>query len=571
MSIPEADFQDIKRQAADLYSQQAQLKALFTEYEDIFFMENKDRQPSDTDPDDWKPTISPTGRNSVVGMTRLLKTAEPKFTVEGGQGSDKIEEGLLTIITESNKALEAKVQDDAILSAVLYGPVTLMIDSVDAILKVKSLPEYERTRLQEIRKATPFIYSVIPQAESYPKFGRYGGLRAHLWRYETTVDDVRERWGESAVGGKGSEKVIVNDWYGPKYRAVWIEGKGGLIEGGEHKLPFIPIVCKTSGGSNLFNKPERKVQSFLYATVKAKLHQRETLVYSSLFTSMFLRGPGPLVSIDPQGLAQTGDKIVVNYAGGGLRYIIGQATPINDKGIDRDMYDAKRLLDELNGQSTIHGQSLGEGVGANVPFSSLVTMAQTGRLPLVDPAEAVGAVFADAGAIVLKWIKTDGIDNEIIPAAEIDDDITIKCEMSPDLPQDQLRNSTIAAQLKGLVSKEWIHSNLLNITDSGKMTKAIWSEESADALYQEIVKQTLPQLLQMLAPNPPAPPMGAGPTGQTPPMPQGMPPQGIDPNMPPMPTGAGPQMPGGAPVPTIPGMPGAESLPMVDSRMPQGQ
>jgi len=129
--------------------------------------------------------------------------------------------------------------------------------------------------------------------------------------------------------------------------------------------------------------------------------------------------------------------------------------------------------------------------------------------------------------------------------------------MEPDLPQDKLRNSTIAGALKGLVSKEWIHGNLLNITDSDAMNRAIMTETALDALFQEVMKSTLPQVLQVLNPQPPTPPapqMG----GQMPPeMMQG---------------GGGPQMMGGEVPGTAPSMPvpGMEAMPMTDPRLMGG-
>ena len=549
------DFEDIKRQAQDLQIYHNKSKELFKQYDDIFFMEDKEQRPQDRDPSDMKVTISPTGRNSVVGMVRLLRTATPKFkvTAEGGD-TDKMENAMAKIVTESSRSMPfSSLSNDAFLSAVMHGPITAMVDSVDYLLKNGGLPAYEKERLKDIRFRAPFLLTVIPAAESFPRFNRYG-LRAHLWRYKTTVEDVRERWGKDVLPTrKSSAEVNINDWYDMENRVVWVDGESKPIVSEKHGLPFIPIIVKVAGGSNLFDKPEKQIQSFLYSMNKAKLHQRETLIYTTFFTSLFERGAGLLVGIEPD--PNNADQIVVNYSNG-LRYIIGKVTPINDSGVDGQMINAKRMVDELVGQSTIHGQSLGEGVGANVPFSSLVTMAQTGRLPLVDAADAVGALYAEAGKIICKWIKYDGIVWDALKVEDIPDQFDITCEMEPDLPQDKLRNSTIAGALKGLVSKEWIHGNLLNITDSDAMNRAIMTETALDALFQEVMKSTLPQVLQVLNPQPPTPPAPQT-GGQIPPE---------------MMHGAGPQMMGGEVPGTAPSMPvpGMEAMPMTDPRMMGG-
>lgn len=552
------DFQDIKTQAQDLIAKWGPLHNDFKEYEAIFFMENKEKDPPGQDPLSRKVTISPTGRNSLIGMNRLLRTATPKFKAEADDGADTsaIENGMTTIVKESSRSMPmSTLHGDAFLSATLHGMVTLQIDSVDYLLRTKGLPAYEKERLADIQRRTPFLLTVIPQSESFPKFNRYG-LRAHLWRYDTTVEDVRERWGADKLPNrKASQKITINDWYDMTNRAVWVDGESEPLVAEAHGMKTIPIVCKVSGGNSLFEKPEQQVAPFLYASAKAKLHQRETLLLTTLFTGMFERGAGILVGIKPD--PSNGDKIVVNYSNG-VRTIIGDVTPLNDRGVDNELYNAKRLLDELTGQSTIHGQSLGEGVGQNVPFSSLVTMAQTGRLPLVDPSECVGSAYAEAAKVICKWIKADGIINDLIQPADIPDLIDITCEMEPDLPQDKLRNSTIAGALKGLVSKEWIRSNLLNITDSDKMDRDIWTEGSADILYQEIQKGIIPQILQLLQGQP----SGGGETpdmqmqggGQMPPMSGPTPPQ----------PGQMPAMPGTATVPTAPG---GEAMPMTDPSM----
>lgn len=551
------DFQDIKTQALDLVTKWGKLHKDYDEYEAIYFMEDRDKRPQGQDPDSYKLTISPTSRNALVGMNRLLRTATPKFTVEAGDdGGDtsNIEDGLGTIIKESSRTMPmSSLSGDAFLSATLYGLVTIRVDNVSDLLAIKGLPAYERERLLDIQSRTPFLLTVIPQAESYPKFGRFG-LRAHLWKYETTVEEVRERWGADKLpSSKASSKVTVYDWYDMTDRVVWTDGSNEPLLSAPHGLPFIPIVVKVAGGTSLFDKPEEQIAPFLYASAKAKLHQRETLVYTSLFTGVAERGAGMLVGIKPD--PANGDKIVVNYAAG-VRYIVGDVTPLNDKGVDNELYNVKRLIDELNGQSTIHGQSLGEGVGANVPFSSLVTMAQTGRLPLVDASECVGAAYAEIGKIICKWLKADGLANDLIQPADIPDRLDIKCEMEPDLPQDKLRNSTIAGALKGIVSKEWIRGNLLNITDSQAMDRDIWTEGAEDALMQELMKMTLPQILQLLQGGQGrGAPEGAMPEGMTPPM-------GGPGQMPPMPQGQPmPPMPGSAPMPTAPG---GEAMPMID-------
>ena len=162
------DFEDIKRQAQDLQTYHGKSKELFKQYDDIFFMEDKEQRPQDRDPSDMKVTISPTGRNSVVGMVRLLRTATPKFkvTAEGGD-ADKIENAMAKIVTESSRSMPfSSLSNDAFLSAVMHGPVTAMVESVGYLLKNNNLPAYEKDRLSDILARTPFLLTVIPAANN---------------------------------------------------------------------------------------------------------------------------------------------------------------------------------------------------------------------------------------------------------------------------------------------------------------------------------------------------------------------------------------------------------------------
>ena len=48
------DFEDIKRQAQDLQAYHNKSKELFKQYDDIFFMEDKEPRPQEKDPADMK-------------------------------------------------------------------------------------------------------------------------------------------------------------------------------------------------------------------------------------------------------------------------------------------------------------------------------------------------------------------------------------------------------------------------------------------------------------------------------------------------------------------------------------
>lgn len=563
------ELKKIQDQARKLVSQNSERDLMFDEIQDMYWMETSETV-NKRDSSDVKMTISPSARNEVVGMVRLLTTNNPHFSATGKEGDpDKVEKALESIIKRSNEVTLTKLATEAARSAVLYSDVHIMIELVDDMLAVDGLPEYEKKRLEEIRSRTPFLVSVLSPREGYPLFGRTG-LRAYLRKYKAQGADIRERWGVEDLDD--DQDYTVYDWYGMEYRAVWLEEKSEPLSFAEHGLSRIPIVVMISDGTNLFREEEYKRHPFLYAKWKGEWWKRENLLYTTLFTSMFERGTGPLVGIDPESLGP--DKVLdVNYAGP-FRYIIAKAQLLNDKAFDADLLGARGLLEQVSGESTIYKQTLGENVGgSNTSFSALAMLSQSGRLPLVSAQDTIAAAFREMGNIIIRWIKAENVKNTWIKASEIGSDLEIDCGMEVKLPQDMFRNAQIAASLKGVVSNEWIHTNLLQIDDSNEMRYEVWSEAAADSFFQlemqrlaEQAKQAFiaaqqQQQMAMQGQRGPAQMQGIPPNPaqmQRAPQQQG---QAIDPRIMEM-------MSGGSPQPGQPGQPGQNQGAMRPSRLP---
>jgi len=550
MNYDEKEFRKIQKQATAVVTNSGTLQTMFQEITEMYWMEDGSAKVNGRDKDDVKLTISPSARNEVIGMVRLLTASAPRYkAVSEKADKDKIEQALMQMVKQSNIIRQVRAETDAARSAVLYSDVHLMVELVDDLLAIESTPDYEKERLREIRKKTPFLITAISPMEGYPVFGAFG-LRAYLRKYKAKGADIYERFG---VDGLDEEKdYTVFDWYGMRYRVIWLEEQGSepiLFQ--EHGMKRIPISCKVSDGTNLWKDEERKRQPFLYAKWKGGLWKRENLLLTTLFTSMFERGTGPLASIDPASLPEDG-TVTINYEGA-FRYIIGRAQLINDKAFDRDLLEANGLLDKISGESTVYKQALGQQLNSGQPFSAFAMAAQSGRLPLVAPQETVSLAFQEIGEIILAWIKAENIQNELLKAIDIPDDLELECELQVKLPQDMFRNAQMAAQLKGIVSKEWIH-NLLQVDDSGKMTEQIWTEEAAELFYQamqqdfmqqakaamQAAEQARMQPQQGQGLDTPGSTPGYSTTGQPQPQPGGPMPQGM-----PMPGKGQAMMPGG--------------------------
>jgi len=474
------ELKKIQDQARRLVSQNSERDLMFDELQDMYWMETSETV-NKRDTADVKMTISPSARNEVLGMVRLLTTNDPHYIASAETGDpDKVEKALNNILKRSDEVTLTKLTTEAARSAVLYSDVHLMIELVDDMLEVDGIPEYEKRRLEDIRSRTPFLVSAINPREGYPVFGRTG-MRAYLRKYKALGADISERWGTEGLDE--DEEYTVYDWYGMENRAVWVEEKSVPLMFAEHGMSRIPIVVMISDGTNLFRDEEHKRHPFLYAKWKGEWWKRENLLYTTLFTSMFERGTGPLVAIDPESLGQDG-VLDVNYAGP-FRYITAKAQLLNDKAFDADLLGARGLLDQVSGESTIYKQTLGENIGgSNTAYSTLAMLSQSGRLPLVSSQECIGAAFREMGNIIIRWIKAENIKNPWIKPSEIGDDLELECTMEVKLPQDMFRNAQIAAGLKGIVSTEWMHTNLLQIDDSNEMRYQVWSEAAADTVFQ---------------------------------------------------------------------------------------
>lgn len=550
---------------------------LFTRYEDIYFMRNVEK-PKDpgVDPNDWKVTTSPGGRDKVTGLKRILDTSEIHIKVKERSGqvaqkSDQIEAALKTMLRVSGEYRSARAERDTNLAAILYGPVVLSVDSVDDLITAKTknadgsdkegVNQYVKRQLEAIRKRTPFLVDTVNPKESYPEWGRYG-LVGHLQEYTVKGSELNEQWGSSLSADKDYvvsdffhyDKRLVEAGTTTLFAGVWMSETEGVTN--------IPVFVRYAGGSTLFSKPEEQLESFLYAYAKGEWDKRENLFWTYVFTAIYTQGlPGPTVLRDPDDKSE----ITVDYRGG-VKVITTKGKLENVQVIDGDVLQLKGLMDNQTGKSTIQEQTIG-GSAQDTTFSGYVMSVNAGKLPAVDPTEAQRHCYRDAFLHILQRIKAGGIQNELIDPADIPDDVELEVTLEPDLQQDDLRNAQIVTQLKtsqANVSDEWINTNLLKIADSVAMFRQKTKEDVRKAIVASILQN--PQIMQQFIQAA----MGQG-GQQQPQQPQG---QGeVPPGYHRMPDGSvmpDSEMPQGAPqgTPTpAPGL-GAETLPQTEAMIP---
>ena len=412
MTLTQDEIQELRKRRDQIRMSYAMRNNLFLRYEEIYFMENIEK-PKDrsVDPNDWKITASPAGRDKVTGMKRILDTSELHIKVKDGDNthrkSDKIEAALKTIFRVSGEYKAARIEKDTNLASVLYGPCVLTCESIDDLIISKTkdtygedktgVNRYVLNQLHTIKKRTPFLVGTLNPKESYPEWGEYG-MVGHLHEYTVKGNIIRERW--CIKDADDAKDYIVQDFFHYDKRLVEARGVSEPLFAGEwltmktdsaiEGVTSLPIFVRYAGGSTLFHEPEKQLQSFLYAYAKGEWDKRENLFWTYLFTAIYTQGlPGPVILRDPEDMSD----VKVDYTGG-VKVITAKGKLENIQVIDGDVLQLKNLMDAQSNQSTIQEQSIGGNTDI-ATFSSYVMQMNAGKLPTQDPKEAIEYGYRD--------------------------------------------------------------------------------------------------------------------------------------------------------------------------------
>ena len=504
IKLTQKEIDEMKKAGEQLIGGYGTRNSMFERYEEIYFMNNPSKPKNGgVDDKDWKITTSSSGRDAVIGMKRILDTAEIQIKVCDYEGqpvgdSDKIERALKGILKTSGEYRQARIEKDTNLSAALYGPATLSVESVDDILTTIK-DKFVRKQLAEIQKRSPFVIRAINAKESYPEWGDYG-MVGHLHKYTVKGSVLRERWG--AAGLTDNQNYTVKDYFHYEKRVVWADNT--LLFAGEWMdektgLTNIPIFSRYAGGTSIFHEMEKQIQPLLYAKAMGEWDLRENLFWTNIFTAIFRQGlPGPTLVRDPEDITRDMDgnasAIDISYEKG-LRIITAKGKLESPSVIDRDVMGLKTYMDEQAALQTIQPQTLGQNT-QGITFSQFAMASRTGLIPAQDPKEATEQVYKDAFSHILQRVKNEGMKHPLFEGVEIPDNFDLIVTLEPNLAQDDLRNATIAAQLKGAtnISDEWVNTNLLKIADSRAMFKQKITEDFKKAIVAGMLSN--PQFMQ---------------------------------------------------------------------------
>jgi len=537
-------WQNIRQRVTDIESTYSTWKAEAKAYEDILLCEWEDGRPKDTS-DETKITISPDGANRLIGAHRLISATKPQISVKFEDAtsdemkkSAEVERFLRAVWNVSGQVYGAPLHLDVTLSALTYADVhfgcRLVSDMLEDARGLDDRPTRERQvrRLEAIGEQTPLIYDIYNPRQGMAEYDSLG-LVSYTREWSTTPAALVSEWPEAANAVKGEKRgvpITVKEYVDDYYRCLWVQGAGSkAADKGlapfflkEHELGFVPVGCYIIEGSRLFDKPEHQRRPFLYTLVKSGLQNRQNLVLTVLYTTVF--SIAALAYWKHQRGQGDSDLRIEKRAStlGVAELNVGEdLNPMFSKGaIDPALMDALQIAQKLTAESTIQGQTLGEPLGSNAPYSMVALLHQAGRLPLVTPQEMCGWAIADMLKLGMRMLKKGGGTPTVLKdgkpisvnLADLDPNLPLKVQLEIDLPQDWPQMARVAIDLINgeLASRRYIRENIMHAGDSDRMDEEIWNEGAANTMYKLMLEASARQMM-----TPPAAPGAGG--GETPP------------------------------------------------------
>jgi hypothetical protein len=584
MAKPDYDlnmFRDTRGHATELETSAGQRNELFRRMEWLYWMRWNDEEKVRNKIDNVKLTKSPRARNSIKGAERLLTATDPQITVPfnindamAKQASSKMEKFAHAMWFASGRIQQRPTHYDIVKSALVYSAVNIAITSTKDL--VKNAPDVPaiKARYERTAERTPYLFEVWNPKSCYPEFDSHG-LRSFYRKIKTTQADMMHT--PFAKGFEDQmrtikpeyshyENVMLHDFYDLQYRTVWVDGADFPLYQEEHGLPFIPVVSQLIEGSRLFEDAsdyrdgrrllEERYEPFLMTLDKSGLAERQNLLLTVLYTITFAIGANPMFVeyvINPDEEPPVDET----YPGKTLRMRTGERRePMVKQVIDPSMIESWNTAVQLEEESTIPRQTLGEPLSGSNTYSTTALLHQAGRLPLLMSQRMSGWAIGSAIEYAFRWMKHDKYTGQAMYQEsdvsmshdEIPKRFEIKATLEISLPQDDLTNANVARIAsegdQPLVSQRYARENLLKVGQSEDMQEEIWTEQSGNIKFRKYMMQQLAQLAQMeqmaMQPTPEA----AGMPG---PQPPGMPPGPPPPGMPTEPEQLGPE-PGPAPM-----------------------
>lgn len=546
--MPTATLSDIQDRASKVKESQQQRDAMYGELEKMYLITDADL-PGETH---VKQTFSPDPRNAIQGAVRMLSAAYPKYSVPR-ETNDLVIQRMASVYERlaaaswvgSCRVQRKLVHKEACLSALLYSEIHLAVKSTKSMAAAAGV--YKK-RADAAAARTPVVFEVLPPRGCYAEFDSLG-LAGHYQFKKARVSDIMAAYGkaaEPALAGKNrSELIDLSEWWDENDHAVWLGEAGEQIVLEDNPYEYIPIAAAMCEGSDLFQESDQQSrQPLLYTSWKSQSWKRKNLGLTAMATSVFNVLANPQIVY--RGNSENPPQPDYSVPGGMWSIGAGESLEALGIGINAALVEMIGQLGNIEEESTMYKQALGQPLGGNAPYSMVSMLQQAGRLPLVVYQRTLSFVLGDAMQIAFRIIKEDGLPKGMtdgkgkleVKTGEIPDNLEIECNLEIDEAIDERQNAMIAIQLAGgqdpLVSKETAASRWLAIEQYDDERKRIWQEQfeglQAQAQLQRVMMQAQMQMQQQQmgmqqGMGQQMPVQGGQPQGLPPEMMQGQPPQ----------------------------------------------
>jgi len=486
-------FKEIVTHARDLKSVHGIRDAEFDEYEKMYLMDFHAENSEFSDQDIMKLTPSPSARNKVLNACRLMMSQEPVFDINAhgyDQGKiEAIEKSISRWWDQSGRAIKRPLHYDMILSALLYDEMHTSITIMD---DYKAYNKKDR-RAERVSRITPILFQSWNPREGYPEFdelGLCGYYRETKVRWSYVAQKYKELLKDnySYFNKKSTDNVALKLWYDLEHYAIWINDDDPLVCE-EHNLPCIPIDVTLVNGSSFFEKEEDRRQPLLFSLNRSHLWERESLLYTVLYSLLFTMGVTPTFVYK----TDTEDDLNLQQDGAISYYVMRRGDtldPLDSKGmLPPEVQRLSEITGGLIDESTMYSTAFGEKNFNSQTFSETSLLQQAARLPLIGPQRLGGFGISSTIEMALMMLKERGISFDKngyqIKASEIPDDIEVKAKLDVILPQEKLQMVNIGLNMQKLgIPDEYIQNNLMGITNTKELKRQFVQQQAEASLLQ---------------------------------------------------------------------------------------
>lgn len=520
------EFKEIKGYAHEVSQTYGMRNQINLEMEKLYWMRWDERtKVAGAIGDVAKITHSPRAANAVDGMIRLLCASDPIFSLPNEinapftkANGEAIEKFCAAMWQASGKISGKPTHYDVVRSAILFDEIHILIQSTTDLVKAAKQQKGGKSRIaraEEIAQRTPFMYKVTHPSAGYPVWDEMGLCFFYSKRKVKHSDIITAygKKGEEVIQRLGSKQspyteAELHDAYDLENRCVWIDGSDEPLVFAPHGFPFIPVVATRVEGSDLFAKPEEQRHPALYNLYKSGIIERQNLFLTVLYTMVFAIGANPMFV---EYLHNPNNPPEIDYSKPGYtaRMRIGERRePMARQVVDPALLQSWQIAQELEMESTIYRQTLGEPLGANAPYSMVALLSQSGRLPLLMAQRMGGEAIGKAVELSLKIAKKEGIKGKvnssgiyaILNPKDIPDFFEVQAKLDIAMPQDLLNNVNAAVMgTQGdnpLFDMDYAREKLLQIGQPQEMQKAIWDQKIESIFYQKYVSEQMAAMAQ---------------------------------------------------------------------------